>query len=68
LPIVSPLGIIRDFLAVPLSITILGLLVYRFSPAYRVNRGKYWAIRPNWVHAEQLVQEKEKESEIQEKV
>lgn len=48
LPIVAPLSVLRDFLFVPAAITILGAVIYRYSPAYRVNRGRYWAVNPDW--------------------
>ncbi len=40
--------ILTIFVAVPLSVLVGGLAIYRFSSAYKVNEGKLWAIRPDW--------------------
>ncbi|MEM0121171.1 MAG: hypothetical protein QW688_07035, partial [Thermoprotei archaeon] len=44
--------IFEVFVFVPISIILLGLVVYRFSPAYEVNKGKLWAIKPEWNYKE----------------
>jgi hypothetical protein len=43
--------IFEVFVFVPLTIVLLGLVIYRFSPAYVVNKGKLWAIKPEWDYA-----------------
>ncbi|MEM0272563.1 MAG: cytochrome bc complex cytochrome b subunit [Thermoprotei archaeon] len=52
LEIASASEIFEVFVFVPISIILLGLVVYRFSPAYEVNKGKLWAIKPEWNYEE----------------
>jgi len=51
LEIASAGEIFEVFVFVPLTIVLLGLVIYRFSPAYVVNKGKLWAIKPEWDYA-----------------
>ncbi|PSO05965.1 hypothetical protein B9Q04_18480 [Candidatus Marsarchaeota G2 archaeon BE_D] len=51
LEIASAGEIFEVFVFVPLTIVLLGMVIYRFSPAYVVNKGKLWAIKPEWDYA-----------------
>jgi ubiquinol-cytochrome c reductase cytochrome b subunit len=59
----SAFDIFEIFILVPLTVVLLGLAIYRYSPAYLVNEGKLWAIRPNWRLAE-FEREKTSEAEV----
>jgi quinol-cytochrome oxidoreductase complex cytochrome b subunit len=53
-PVSTPIDIFVVYIAVPLVVIILGLVIYRFSPAYILNSGRLWGVKPAYTYKQYL--------------